>query len=140
MSLSKIRTQQSRAVHGAWVTDDKHLFEGVSLKVRGRWNPDSRSLEARLTAELSRKQKLANGNLKPEEADRILNEVILKTVLVDWDNLREDEDAEPIPYTEDKAREFLEDPLLKPFKDAVLLASVLVAEEGKETLEDDAKN
>lgn len=140
MSLLKTRTKQARALHGAWVSDAVHDFEGVRFKVRGRWNPDAKALESRLGAAVPKDKKLPNGNLNPAEAERILNEVIVETILVDWDGLRETDESEPIPYAKETARDLLADPLLEPFRNAILFASLRVAEDGKDSLEADLKN
>jgi hypothetical protein len=140
MSLSKTRKQQTRALNGAWVSDDKHGFEGVRFKVRGRYNPDAKSLEARLGAAVPKDKKLQNGFLLPEESDRIVTELLIETILVDWDGVREDDEAPAIPYSKEEARKLLSDPLLRPFRDSALLAALVVAEDGKDAIEEDAKN
>lgn len=142
-SLKKVRTEQAKAVYGAWVDDKAHGFDGVRFKVRGRWNSDFRALQAKLTAAAPQDLKVVNGfssELVPSENDRILAECLIETVLLDWEGLREEEESEPIPYSKPKARELLFDPLLTPLRDSIVTASMLVAREGKEQLDDDAKN
>lgn len=143
MSLSKTRTEQAKAVNGAWVDSKAHGFDGVRFKVRGRWNPDFRALQAKLTAAVPREQKIQTefgSEIPPVEADRIVTECLIETVLLDWDGVKETDDSPPIPYTKEKAKELLSDPLLAPFRDSVLAASMLVAKEGKDSLEQDVKN
>jgi hypothetical protein len=140
MNLASVRAEQSKALHGAWVPPDKHGFEGVHLKVRGRWNPDFRTMEATLAASVLRDGRLPGGELLPAESERIMNECLVETALLDWSGLRESEDSEPLPYSKEKARELLFDPLLRPFRDAVLSAAIMVARDGQDTLEGDLKN
>jgi hypothetical protein len=145
MSLSKIRKEQSRATAGAWVNGEVHgLGEDLRFLVRGRWNADFQAMQAKMTASVPRERKIRASTglleISPAENDRIILECLLKTVLLGWEGLRETDDSEPIPYTPEKARELLSDPLLAPLRDAVLICSIQVAQEGKEATETDAKN
>ncbi len=143
MSLSKTRAEQAKAVHGAWVGPKAHGFEGVHFKVRGRFNADFRALNAKLVAAVPRENKIRTEmgfEITPSDNDRILSECLLETVLLDWKGLKETDDSPEIPFSKDKARELLSDPLLSPLRDSILTASLMVAQDGKEDLEQDVKN
>jgi hypothetical protein len=144
MSLAKLRAEQGRVVHGAWVNGDTHgLGDDVRLRVRGRWNPDFRALHAKLQGAVPARKKVRTEfglEVTPAESDRILTECLIETALLDWEGIRETDDGEVIPYSKEKARELLTDPMLTPFRDAVLIATMQVAKEGKETFEADEKN
>jgi hypothetical protein len=144
MSLAKLRAEQRRVLEGAWVNGEiLGLGESVRVKVRGRWNPEFRAMHAKLLAQVpaEKKNRTEFGlEVSPTEADRIVTECLLKHGLVDWQGLRETDDGPEIPYSEAKARELLTDPELAPLRDAVLVASIQVAKEGKEQFEADVKN
>lgn len=144
MSLAKLRAEQRRVVDGAWINGAIHgLGEDVKLLVRGRWNPEFRALHAKLQAAVPSNKKVRTEfglEVSPAESDRILTECLAETALLGWENLRESDDSEPIPYSKEKARELLFDPLLAPFRDAVLISTMQVAKEGKEAFEADEKN
>jgi len=144
MSLAKLRAEQGRVVHGAWVNGSIHgLGEDVRLLVRGRWNPEFRAMQAKLQAAVPSNKKVRTEfglEVSPAESDRIVSECLIETVLLDWENLRETDDGPPIPYSKEKARELLTDPMLVPFRDAVLVSSMQVAKEGKDAFEADEKN
>jgi hypothetical protein len=143
VSLSKLRAEQARVVRGAWVNGVSHgLGDDVRLLVRGRWNPDFRALHAKLQAAVPNSKKVRTEfglEISPAESDRIITECLCEALL-GWEGLRETDDGEPIPYSKEKARELLTDPDLVPFRDAVLVATMQVAKEGKEQFEADAKN
>ena len=144
MSLAKLRAEQGRVLHGAWVNGAVHgLGEDVRLRVRGRWNPEFRAMQAKLQAAVPNDKKTRTEfglEVSVAESERIITECLIETALLDWENLRETDDGEPIPFSKEKARELLTDPMLAPFRDAVLISSMQVAKEGKEQFEADEKN
>jgi hypothetical protein len=145
MSLAKLRAEQGRVVHGAWVNGVvPRPRRRRALLVRGRWNPDFRALHAKLTAAVPRSKKECGrnsasryqpGRKRSHHLDRMPVRGAARL-----GRLRETDDGEPIPYSKEKARELLTDPELVPFRDAVLIATMQVAKEGKEQFEADAKN
>lgn len=145
MTLAKIRKEQLRARDGAWVNGAVHGLADMAFKVRGRWNPEARALQQKLTAAVPADKKVRTdiGTLEISQADtdRIVGEVLLETVLLDWHGVQEDEASEPLAYNKADARRLLFDDLVgEPLRNAVLLSSVSVAKEGQDTLEADAKN
>ena len=138
--LKKTRAEQSRAIKGAWVGPQAHGFDGVQFKVRGRWNnPDFKALEAKLSSQVPNDRKVGF-DLSPADKERILNECLVETIILDWAGVKEDEESPEIPFSKEKARELICDPALLPFRDSIVAASILVAKDGQEALEQDVKN
>lgn len=137
MKLSKIRSGVAKAEAGAWVRNlPIDGLDDLALKVRGAFNNDAIRMRAALISELPKDERRP---LSPENEVRIGVEVAVETILIDWE--LEDENDKPIPYSKDKAREFLTDPDIgKTLRNAVGLAAQLVASQGVEDLEADVKN
>jgi hypothetical protein len=135
MKLSDIATDSERTEKGAWVEDVPEL-EGLKLCVRGINNSDWRRLQTKLIESVPRKKR-ATGRLDPDEADRIQSTCLLQTVLLDWDGL-ENDDGTAIAYDKETARKLLFDPAYRKFRDAVVWAATVVADQisddRKETL------
>jgi hypothetical protein len=126
MKLSDITLDSERQEKGAWVEDIPEL-EGLKLLVRGINNSDWRRLQARLIETLPRKKRLA-GRIDTDEQDRIQSTCLMNTCLVDWDGLETD-DGKPIPYDKDMARKLLFEPEYRKFRDGVVWAANIVAEQ-----------
>ena len=128
MKLNEIKESSRKIEHGAWVSNLPNL-PGVSLKVRGAFNSDYNRMLGKLRSELS-----------PEEwrddavQEGIETTLLVETVLLDWDGI---EDA---PYSRETAQQLLSDPDFAILRRAVNFASSNVAREGRQTLEEDAKN
>jgi hypothetical protein len=128
MKLNDIKTTGKRIEQGAWVRNLPNL-PGVAVKVRGYGNSDYK----RVMAEY-------RGKLTPEEAsdpatqDKIQTRLLHETILEDWTGI---EDAK---YSPNLAKTLLEDPDMGVFRSAVEYAAGIVAQDGHESLEADAKN
>jgi hypothetical protein len=112
---------------GAWVKNIPNL-PGLALKVRGLGNSDYRRLLMKIRADLS-PDEIADEGKQAEVDAKLLQE----TILVGWDGM-EDE------FTPDNVRTWLTDPELAVFRSGVVYAASTVAQDGRETLEADAKN
>jgi hypothetical protein len=135
MKLSELTVDVDRGEKGAWVDNIPEL-EGLRLKVRSNNNADWRKLQARLMDAMPRKKRLG-GRLDPDEQDRVISTCLLNTCLLDWEGL-ENGTGEPLPYSKELARKLLFEPEYRRFRDAVIWAAAIVAEEQAEE-EEDAK-
>jgi hypothetical protein len=136
MDIKKLKKNGAMIVHGGWIKSiPVRGVEDLALKVRGADNVDARDLRLKLFQELN----LGENEVVPDaELVRITNEVMLETILLDW-NLKDGD--EPVPYDKETARGYLTDPEIgEIMRNAVHYASNLVATKGQETLEADAKN
>lgn len=130
MKLSDLKIDAEKFEQGAWV-DDIPEMGGLRLKVRGLGNTDFRKTQTRLT-EAEPRQYKPRGRLLPERQDAITAICLLDTVLVDWDGLT-DENDQPMPYSKEQAKVLLTEPAYRRFRDAVVWAASVVAEDGAET-------
>jgi hypothetical protein len=134
MKLSDLALDPERQEKGAWV-DDIPEMEGLRLLVRGTMNADWRRLQSKLLEAIPRKKR-AGGRLDVDDTDRITQTLLLNACLLDWEGL-EDDDGKPIPYNKDMARKLLFEPEYRAFRDGVVYAANIVAqnisEDQKET-------
>lgn len=121
---------------GAWV-DNIPEWQDLKLKVRGVGNKDWARLEAKLINAVPRKRRL-NG-LDPEDRDRINGILLRDAALLDWSGI-EDDAGKPEPYSKEAANKYLTQPEFEQFRQAVLWAAIVVAEEGHAEIEQDAGN
>jgi hypothetical protein len=129
MKLSDITLDSERQEKGAWVEEIPEL-EGLKLLVRGINNTDWRRLQAKLIEAIPRKKRMS-GRIDTDEQDRIQSTCLLSACLLDWDGL-EDDDGKPIPYEKDMARKLLFSPEYRKFRDGVVWAANMVAEQTSE--------
>jgi hypothetical protein len=137
MKMKDVAVDAGRAELGAWVEKIPDMEE-LRLKVRGANNKDWRRLQLKLINAVPRKRRL-QGNLDPEESDRITSQCLLNTSLLDWSGL-EDDDGKPIPYSHDMASKLLTDPDYRRFREAAAWAANWVAEQNAADVEEDAGN
>jgi hypothetical protein len=108
----------------------------VRLKVRGTGNADYRRLHGKKT------RKIAAQRLGPEKEQaaewQMTNELLVETILLDWDGLSMDNKA--LPYTPEIAAQFLADPEMRFLRDAVIYAGNLVATRKKGAGDEAEKN
>lgn len=126
MKLSDLTIDADRLENGDWV-DNIPEMGGVRLKVRGFNNSDWRKLQNTLIEATPRKQRLG-GRLDPNTMDEITSKCLLNACLLDWDGLLDDNDK-PIPYDKKRAEQLLKDPQYRKFREAVVWASQIVAEQ-----------
>lgn len=120
MKLSQVAIDASAHEQGTWISDIPEM-DDLRLKVRGIGNADWKRLSAKLAGAVPREKK-RGGVVDPEEMDRINTCCLINACLIDWDGLT-DEAGAPIAYSKAKAKELLEDPTLRRFRDAVLWAA-----------------
>ena len=125
MKFGEIAAVERRRQDGAWVKDVPGDFPGLALKVRGNGNTHQMALSAELWAAVP-----AADRIKPEKEVEIEKRLLVETILLDWN-------IEDRPFDRDAAAEAVES---SAFRQSVVRASVIVATQGAETLEADAKN
>lgn len=137
MKLSDLTIDPERQENGAWVDDIPEL-EGLRLRVRGTMNADWRRLQTKLIESIPRKKR-AGGRLDPDETDRITQTLLLNACLLDWEGL-EDDDGKPILYSKEMARKLLFEPEYRAFRDGVVYAANVVAQNTSEDQSDTSGN
>lgn len=137
MKLSEMKVDPQKIEQGDWV-DDIQEMAGLRLKVRGAGNADWRKLQSRLLSAVPRNRRVG-GNLDPAEQDRIMSILLRDACLLDWDGL-EDDEGKPLPYSKEQAAKLLTDPQYAKFRDAVIWAANVVADQREADTEASAKN
>lgn len=137
MKLGDLTVDVAKAEQGGWVDNIPEL-EGLRLKVRSANNKDWRKLMGRLIDAVPRRKRVG-GRLDPAEQDRITSICLRDACLLDWGGL-EGDDGKPLAYTKELAEKFLTDPQYGKFRDGVLWAASVVAEQQTADTEDDVKN
>lgn len=137
MKLSSVKTDAAKIEGGDWVSGLSEMGD-LELKVRGTGNAHYRRLAGKLVDALPRSKKLG-GRIDPEENDRITSICLAETVLMDWRGL-EDEDDNPIPFSKEKAKEFLLNPDYRLFRAAVIEAAEQVGKDETEARKDEEGN
>ncbi len=132
MKLSSIEVDPDKIEQGQWIGNIPEAGD-LELKVRGLQNADFRRLQGKLVEAVPRAKKVG-GRLDPDEQDRVTNQCLAATVLLDWRGL--EDDTGPIPFSKEKARELLMDPRYRRFREAVIWAASVVGEEQVADLEE----
>lgn len=149
MQLSKAKQNTQRIEQGAWVTDIPEA-DDLRIKTRGANNADWRELQTKLINALPAKKR-RRGIIPAADMDKIQNQCLIDTCLLDWDNLYDqvfddtgnvvmetvEKDGKQvqqpklvrIPYSKEKALELIEDPNYRPFRDFISFAAQAVGEE-----------
>lgn len=137
MKLSQIKKGVRNVTGGAWVKDIPiEALEGVAFRVRGARNPDALRLRGEMLSDFTAEQRKV---LPAETVAEIFAEVMARAVLLDW-NLTDDDD-QPIPFSADAALQMLTDSEIgETMRAGVAWCAAVVAQQGAETLEADAKN
>jgi hypothetical protein len=128
MKLSDIALDSERQEKGAWVGDIPECGE-LKLLVRGVNNSDWRKLQSKLIEAIPRKKR--TGRLDVDEMDRVQSTCLLNTCLLDWSGV-EDDQGNALPYTKELAHKLLFDPQYRKFRDGVVWAATVVAEQTAE--------
>jgi hypothetical protein len=134
MKISELEVDPKLIEEGKWVSHIPELT-GVRLKVRGANNKDWRKFAQRLVNAVPRKKRV-NGNLDPDEADRVSALILLHTGLLDWEGIEAD-DGTAIPYDKQKAAQYLAG---ERFRVGVQFACDQVAQGIEQEVEDIAGN
>jgi hypothetical protein len=137
MKFSEGQIDPVRLEEGAWVENIPEMG-GLRFKVRGAGNADWRKLERTLLEAVPRKRRVG-GRLTIEDQDRITSTCLQNCGLLDWDGF-EDDDNKPVPYSKEIAHEICFLPQNRRYRDAVLYACNVVAEEKDADKDDIVKN
>lgn len=137
MRISDVKVDSSRIEAGDWV-DEVPGFPDVRIKARGTGNNDYRTLRSRLIREVPAADRI--GGLSDAAAERINIALLHQTILNDWEGFTEDDEKTPIKYSKSLALEWLIDPDMRAFRDAVAFAGDVVASRRKVSGEQAVKN
>lgn len=136
MDLNGLAINVDRLENGDWVPNIPDLGD-IKFKVRGVGNKAFRKLQADLIAALPIAKKVG-GNIDPAAQDEITSTCIVETILLDWSGLSKD--GAPLPYSKEMAAQLLGNPQFKRFRDGVLWAASVVAENRDFSTGETAKN
>jgi hypothetical protein len=128
MKLNDIKDTGKKIEQGAWVEDLPNL-PGVAIKARGTFNSDYNRLLQKLRGKLSQADLLND-----EVNEEIETTLLLEAILLDWSGI---EDA---TFSKALAGKLLRDPEMAILRRAVVYAGNVVAREGKDRVEEAAKN
>ncbi|CAH1670771.1 MULTISPECIES: hypothetical protein [unclassified Chelatococcus] len=109
---------------GEWVKDIPQM-DDLELKVRGLGCAEFKRHIARRQRALPKGARHRDGSIDPQLQETIATEAMIETILLDWRNL--DDGGVPVPYSKEKAREYLTNPDYRLFRDAVSWAANTVA-------------
>lgn len=126
MDIGKLKIDKSRVEGGDWV-DDLPNAEGLRLRVRGIGSSRYRDAVNRRSRGVPRSSRNRDGTLSSELSDKITGEAAAEALLLDWQGLTED--GVEIPYDRDRALKLLTEPDYSVFRDLVLFAASIVAED-----------
>lgn len=124
MDIDVIKVDSTAAKEGRWVDNLPEMKPEVRLMVRGMSTPEFAAAQSRLQRQVTPDEKLANGDLKPDIALRIMGTAIVEAVLLDWEGLTSG--GKKLPYSEKTAIELMTDRNYRKFQDAVVYASRVV--------------
>jgi len=111
MDLRQSRIDSEKEVHGVWVDlDDK-----TKLLI-ARWNNPAHAKFLKRAMEPYRKR-ARFGQLDDGLAEKITREGLAKYILLDWKGLKDN--GKDVPYSQEKALEYLSDPTIPWFADTV---------------------
>lgn len=125
MNIETLRRDSKAVERTAWIESIPDMGD-LRLHVRGLGNAEYRRHQERLSDALPRTARI-NGRPDPVARDQIVAECLAETVLLGWENLT-DAKGKKVPFSKGKAREFLLDPDLALFRDAVAWAAARVAD------------
>ena len=102
--LSSVKSNVKKSEEGIWTPFES----GIEFLIARMGNPKYTKLLAKLSRPHHRKLRGSRGASSDLEND-LTKQAVAKTVLVGWRNL-DDEDGNPIPYSQEKALEIISDP------------------------------
>jgi len=105
MDIGEIRQRDTAFTDGEWVGDLPGCGD-MRVKVRAFQSPQVVSTWGRLSRAAPNDERQADGQLTEDAHARIDREVLLDVVLLDWDGLTDN--GEPVPYSRDMARQFIQ--------------------------------
>jgi hypothetical protein len=137
MKISSVKVDAAQIEQGTWIGDIPE-FGNVRLLVRGWNNLAFRAMQSRLMAAVPRAER-KDKDKWPAIMDRINAQCMRETILLGWENI-EDDQGNPIPFSKELAGQWLEDPDMRPFFDAVMWAAMEVGKDQAEDTEELEKN
>ena len=137
MDIKKIKKDSAKLAEGVWVKDIPDMGD-LRLLVRGMSAPIVRDTRSRLERAVPAEERNRDGTLQSAAAMRIMGELALEAILLDWDGLSDD--GKPVEYKKALAREWLTNPDYESFLDAVVWAARVVERDTTETQEAVAGN
>jgi hypothetical protein len=139
MKLSSIRVDSKKIEQGTWVNADDPRLAGLKLKVRGIRNSDWNRLYNKLAQDVPFEKRNIDGTMTPQEAERIFNECLKQTCLIDWDGL-EDDKGKKLPFSAKLAAELIDNPDYRVFAEEVQNAAIKVGRGIVDSNKTDLKN
>lgn len=115
-SFSSLKIDPKKDTDGVWF--DYHA--GIRLRIARHDNP--KFVEAMRLSLKPHKHAIDSGTMNEELAGRLTRQAVSKHILVGWENVTDDKN-EPVPYSPEKAFEYLADPNLRDFLNDVLAFS-----------------
>lgn len=115
---------------GEWV-DNLEGLHGVKLKVKGLTSDAFTKYYADRVKDIPLWERETNGNIKGETAVKIFQDGLSEVILIDWEGL--ESNGEPLPYTKELAKSYIDNPAFEVFRDAITLAAKIVDNKRLET-------
>lgn len=131
-SLASFRTDPRASADGVWlnfVTGEQELdprfCRDLCVKIARMGNPKYQAAIMRSGAAMQSAVDVGNSDATNAKAEAVTRECVAKHILVGWSNLYDGdgEDAEIVPYSQEKALEIINDPSYVDFYEAVLRMS-----------------
>jgi len=107
--VKQFAVNEERAEQGVWIP----IGEDARLKVARANNPNFRRVFRKLITPYT--AAIRSNSLPDDVDDQIMIRAIAETILVDWQGITEN--GEPIPYSVEKARKYLQH---EPFRELVM--------------------
>lgn len=112
MDLATFRTNKSLENEGAWT----HLAGNARVKLARIGNRRYREL---LQTKLKPHRRAIRAGTMPEEVtEALMTEVVVETVLLDWENV--ELNGEAVPFSRPAALDILSDPEMKDLRDMIV--------------------
>lgn len=137
MKMSEITIDPERQETGGWVKDIPEM-PGVELRVRGNDCKEANKLRDALIDQIPRSRRVG-GKVNPKDRHEIATAVLHRVVLLDWRGIEDDHD-QPEPYSKERALTYLSEARYQRFREGVIWAGNVVADQQKAAIEDDVGN
>ncbi len=106
--VKQFAVDNEKAAHGVWVP----ISQDARLKIARTNNPNFRRVFRKLIAPYT--AAIRTNSLSDDLDEKIMVQAMAETILVDWQGITEN--GEPVPYTVEKAKEYL---MHEPFREMV---------------------
>lgn len=133
MDISSLKVVADDIENGAWI-DEIPEMDDLRLKVRGySAKAYGEYLQKRLKL-LPRSAKARDGSYLPAYIKPLADEAMLDVILLDWQNLKSD--GNEVPYSREIAEQFVKNPDLRAFRQAIEWAANAVGKPAGDELAD----